>query len=960
MSLYGSSPFNFSGYTFTSSNGPKGSQGPTGPQGFKGNPGRGPTGPTGYCITFLNYTDDIVNTVYENGDVRASSEITRLPGTYILEITGTTGGKFSPLASVENLTNQTIIYNEDGDSNTFEFVKRLNFKNIKTNSSPYITLDLSGPPPNGIEPSETVRLTYNVFNLGTSNITGGPDGSLAINNPGNIQSGYTGSTYNEEQGSVGFGLLNVAEQLVVVNPQIFSSNNIQVWAIDPSIGSIFYLKGYKNLNGTPLPSVTGHHIVIKKDTTSSITKAFSVIFPSEFFISNSANRIFYSTYNDDSDIIESNFTKIEFKKKFNPNIIWQADSYFCPSQRYDIVNFISVGSRYIGIPAIFDTALNSSSVVQSTIPSFSSCKPVSLELFYRSLFNPEYGLCCKSDCSCELAYDYECEGYFHQGVTCGGISGPCSSLGACCMYSVGQNIVVPCQELTYCQCSTIASDTGFEFNWNPFTTIKKSCNDFNCSNAKNNIGACCDGIGGCLEETESNCQSLGMYFQGIGVNCTTSDNLNVCFDGNGACCNSGLGCTAGITGYICLSENKTYYGDGTTCGDFSCTLVDIPCYSIIENTTLYPGMEYEDGIVVGIFNASKSKCFGANIFSGEFTGYTLLTGTTYQQAVEYYSSYDYSGYGFDTNTVCENDGDSYILIISKHPINIDSNKTVIDGSSDIHEFIWSNGSVSWGPLVDVGSFTVNEFDNNNLMYKEGYIYDYSNEQSSKLALYGNSFLTCSSARVDTNASTSIENRPPQSFIGQWTRNNGLYNTIRLCGSEFFYYNIIDSMYGATLENYTPISTEITAARALSLYNRQKQKTIDIASNWYIPSIDELAFIANYCRNTNESNLNARLLEVGGTPLSGWHWSSTGALNVDLGEGILTPTGLTHGSEAWAINIDVDGISENMIASRRQRTQQYSIRPIKMIRCDRRYYSNTDSNFKLWNIPILSERIIDNQ
>jgi hypothetical protein len=960
MSLYGSSPFNLTGLTFFATSGAKGAQGEEGPQGFQGNPGFGPTGPDGFGITFLNYTNNVINTIYTNGSVVPSNTITKLTGDYLLEITAATGGNFSPLASTERIANQTITYNEDGDSAFFEFVRRLNFKNIKTNSSPFIQLSLVGPPPNGTEPSETIKVSYSVFNLGTSNVSGGPDGALVINNPGNSQTGFTGTTYNESQGAAGFGMLNVAEQLVVVKPRLFDSNRVQVWALDPTIGSIFYLKDYLNITQTTSSVVTGHHIMVKKDVITSSAKAITIILPPEFTISNQTNRLFYSTYSQESDIISANFSLDNFKLKFEPNIIWQADSYFCPSTKYDAINMVSVGSRYIAIPGIFNTNLNSNPAIQSSIPLFTTCKPTSLDTFYRIGFDPTYGICCKKDCTCELSYDFECDGYFHQGATCGGATGPCTSLGACCMYATDQAKVIPCQELTYCDCANIASSTGLEFVWNPFSGVKKSCDDFNCFNAKDGIGGCCDGIGGCSELSASDCSAIGGYFQGSGINCVTSDNLNVCFDGNGSCCDSGITCENGITGSTCLSLFKTYFGDGTTCGQFTCSSSNIPCYTIIENTTLSPGMEYEDGVVVGIFNPNRSKCFGSEIFSGEITGYSSLIGITSQSCVEYYSAYDYSGYGFNPTTICENDQDSYIMVVSKHPVNIDSTKTLQDGILNTHEFIWSTGAVAWGPLVDVGTFLVDEFEINNLRYKEGYIYDTSNEQGTQLSLYGNSFLTCPSARFDTNAVTYLENRPVQSFIGNWTRNNGLYNTIRLSGAEFFYYNIGQSLDGATMANYAPVSANITAARAISIFNRNKPKTNDFASDWYLPSIDELAFMANECRNTAEINLNSRLVEVGGTPLSGWHWSSTGALNIVSGEGVLTPAGITHGSEAWAINIDVDGISENMSVSRKQRTNEYTIRPIKMIRCDKSYYENTSENFKLWKIPLLSETIIDNQ
>jgi hypothetical protein len=960
MSLYGSSPYNVTGLTFFANNGAKGAQGPEGPQGPQGNPGYGPTGPTGYGVTFINFINSKINTVYTDGEVRSSETIGQLTGNYLLEITGTTGGNFSPLASTEQIFDQSIAYNEDGDANIFEIVRRLNFKNIKTNSAPFIKIEYKGPPssPNQGEPGQTIKLTYDVFNLGASNVSGGPDGSLVINNPGNIQSGYTGTTYNISENAAGFGILNGAEQLVVVNPINLSSNRIQIWPIDPTIGSVFYLSGYLDISSIEPGRVSGHHIMIKRDLTTNSTKAFTLILPQEFYVSTVPNRLFYSTYELDSDLVLANFGTSGFKSKFTPNIIWQNSTYFCPSQKYDVVNFISIGSRYVGIPGIVNTDLNTEATI-SPVPTTFSCKPINYETFYRITFNPVSGICCKADCSCEDTYDFECSGYFYAGLTCG-VSGPCSSLGACCLYSTDRSLVVPCQELTYCQCAQAASQSGLEYNWNKFTTLKKSCADFNCENAKNSIGACCDGNGGCQELTSDECLSLGYYFQGIGINCSTSDGLNVCYDGIGGCCDSGVTCESGITGSVCLSQFKTYFGDGTTCGQFNCSPAEIPCYSIIEGTQLTPGMEYEDGIVVGIFNPNNTTCFGGDIFSGLKTSYADLTGITKQNSTEYLSQYDYSGYGFDPTAICENDSDSYIILVSKHPVNLTDDKVLLDGSSNNHTFAWSNGSVSWGPLVNTSSFIVDEFENNNLQYKEGYIYDSQNETSSKLSLYQNSFLSCFSSRFDTNALTFIENRPVQSFNGNWTRNNGLYNTIRLVSSEYFYYNIGTSSDGATLSNYLPLSSEITAARALSIYNRYYPPQNISSTGWFIPSIDELSYISNSCRNTFTFNLNARLIELGYTPISGWHWSSTGAFDVSSNEGIYGVSGVTHGSKAWAVNIDVDGISENMEISKQARTEKYKVRPIKIIRCDKRSYQPTDANFKLWNIPILSESIIDNQ
>jgi len=955
MSLYGSSPFNQSGYLFSAQRGPDGPRGPQGPQGPTGNSGRGPTGPTGYGITYLNFINNIVNTIYTDGKVELSNNVDLVLGNYYIELTGSTSGQFSPLQSTELVEN--IEQSVQGINITFPIVRRLNFKNLKTTSSPFVTLDYTYTDDDG-EPGQVINIDYSVFNLSGIVTGGGPIGSVLINNPGDIQSGLTGTTHSSIQNVTNFGILNAAEQLAVIQKQSFESNTVNVWKIDPTTASVFYLSGFSSISSSSPTHIYGNHICIKKDTTTNSTKGFTIIFPKEFYCSGNNNKLFYSTYDEDSDIVAGNFTTSNFKLTFEPNVAWQSDGHFCPSQdKYDVVNFISIGSRYIGIPAHYNNTVGTSADIE-TIPSF-DCKSENNRLFFDSSFTPRYGLCCKTDCSCELLNDFDCSGYFYEGITCGGTTGMCSKLGACCLYSEDRNTVVPCQELRFCDCYTIASESNFSYKWQPFTTLKKSCSDFNCFNAKNSIGACCDGLGSCQEITGSQCDSINGYYQGDGVNCTTSDNLNVCVSGVGGCCDSGLTCYAGVTGENCLSLSRTYFGDGTTCSDFVCSAGDIPCYSIIENTILSPGTEYDGGIVVGIFNPNQSYCFGPQIFSGEVRDYATLVGTTLAGCSGYNSNYDYSGYGFDQTNVCDSNSDSYLLIISPHPVNIDGDKNIQSGVSNQSKFRWSNGSVAWGPLVNLTNNTVDEFDTNNLYLKEGYIYDSSNESSSKLGLYNNTFLTCDSARFDTISLTHLENRPTQSMVGLWTRNFGLYNTVRLVGSEYFYYNISSSQNGATLTNYTPVSSNITAARALSIYNREYPSSSEGSSNWYIPSVDEMAFIASKCISTTDFNINSRLLEMGYTPLYDWYWTSTGALNVTNNEGVLTPSGITHGSEAWAIKFDADGVVENMVTSRKSRSNEYYVRPVKLIRCDKKYATATDDNFKIWYVPILSESIIDN-
>jgi hypothetical protein len=134
----------------------------------------------------------------------------------------------------------------------------------------------------------------------------------------------------------------------------------------------------------------------------------------------------------------------------------------------------------------------------------------------------------------------------------------------------------------------------------------------------------------------------------------------------------------------------------------------------------------------------------------------------------------------------------------------------------------------------------------------------------------------------------------------------------------------------------------------------------------MPSQDEMSFIATNCIGTYKGfDLNARLLMEGGTPLNGWYWTSTGAFNetkekvLGIGEGIINPVGAVGpkgvtadpGTLAWAINFDVNGISENFKVGKKDRTHNtYKVRPVRLVRCDGKFEINSEENYKLWKLP----------
>lgn len=587
---------------------------------------------------------------------------------------------------------------------------------------------------------------------------------------------------------------------------------------------------------------------------------------------------------------------------------------------------------------------------------------------YRSIIQTNsYGACCEIEgCTYSDQLTENCTGYFISGVTYGsGGQTMCNSLGVCCRKTI-ENQILPCEALKYCECASNSTEFNLSFSWTPFSGLKQDCLDFNCIHALSRIGACCDGDGRCIEDTENNCMAIAGYWQGIGVNCNTNSGYNVCNGGTGGCCDSGVTCSNGITGEFCISENMTYFGDGSSCEKYPCSQKLIPCSSIVVGETLNVGDLYANGIIVGFFNPNDSVCFGNQIFGkGHGASYEALTSSGNEiQCSGYKTIYDFTGYGFTGDYKCDPFNDGYIMIMSLHPIIIDSDKQVTDSldSNSTSKFIWGTGANAWGPLLGFDLSSI-EYDSNTLQYKEGFLYNYS-DTNTKLNLPFNSFVPCNAVRTTDDPDAWQKKNPNSSFNGKWYRNNGMINTIRMINSELvYYYNLSGSGY--TAGTYAPITTsdDITAARATSLYNAKYPETNPVISDWFIPSYDELAYISRNTLNIETSNnINIHLAQNNGTPMDSWYWSSTGTFTDDTNEYILNhPSGLSGGSSSWAIHFDSDGLPENYVTKKATRIDnKYNLRLIKMIRCDGSYIDSTNNNSrKYWRTLNINEKVIDN-
>jgi len=959
--IYGSSPITRTNvsysYGFT---GPTGNTGPIGPTGPTGQSITGPTGSTGgNLLNIIQNQDGTLKFLFSDGTILGTTmPIVGPTGNFYLSGSGYSLAEINILANNETLASYTDI------NGTVHQVDIINFKNIKTNSSPFISITDDG---------NTITVNYDLVGLAFIDAEG-EIGRLLKNATGDIQVGQTGTFHDPSNKSNDLQISNVSNRLIIKNSYEPANSGTKIWYLDSEEGNAFYLNGASAANGS--------WIILKNPRDSNITTAITVITSPGMNTQKPVE--FYYTKNNYSTSIPANLNFREIS-----SVIWPYGDIPCLTEKHDVFNFISIGGVWYGslirrniyldsrdlyfdyVPGqvlINDPYREGSDLIlidDITISELTSCRPVGA--FFANVgenYSAITGACCTLNCSCVESFNSQCIGYFIPGITCYSGITFCTTYGSCCLQT-GDGQILPCQELSYCDCVTIATNSNMSFVWNEFKGLKQSCNDFDCSISFEGFGACCDGYGNCTITRSDNCNG---YYQGIGTKCVTSTNKSVCSDGYGACCDSGITCNSGYTASLCLSENKTYFGDGTECEYSNCSTNNISCYGVVQGQTLKIGDVYSDGIVVGIFDPKSSNCFGNPIFgaSAQASSYESLTTSGEETACGLYKTrYDYVGYGFTgADGLCEESGDSYIMLLSLHPIVLDSNKNIVsfgDTAGIEMDFSWSHGGNYWGPIFNPQTGIDEEFSPISLSYKEGYIYDY-NDINTKTSLPYMSFAGCGVSRTTDDPKNWQAKNPNISFNGKWFRNYGFMNSVRMLNAEYSYY------YGKTGEYYTSSTYQIvqnainvTASRALALYNKQKSETNTFISDWFIPSHDELAFIAKSSLNTNiEENINIKLLQNGGTPLDGWHWSSTGSFTEGSNEYILNhPDGITYGTSAWAIKFDSNGNSElYKVAKANRISNKYKVRPIKMIRCDGVNVSNLASNNIFWRMVNFEEYITE--
>ena len=585
------------------------------------------------------------------------------------------------------------------------------------------------------------------------------------------------------------------------------------------------------------------------------------------------------------------------------------------------------------------------------------------------------------------------------GSTCGvTLSGSCYNEGPCCVYYKPNGYAECFDGLSINECINLGNVLN---NDAVFGGVGLNCSDVYCDGVSQKMGACCDGLGGCENKTESDCINGGGYFLGVGSSCKLSNGIDVCSGGTGACCTLNE-CVDEYSGTDCINNNYLYAGHGSLCLDVRCDEKRNTKNNNITSLNLQMGDIFGGGMVVGLYRPTGSVLHGNKEFGGNrdsnwqqlMMGGAGSTSNIGYTAEFYRSSYDYNGYGFTSDRDCSeyntidvfsNDSlsDAYYIITSLSPIAITGDREVVnlnEHPNAIQDFYWGNKGSSWGPIYNKNT---TKFDDLNASYgnifglSEGYWYVQGITGSvNNIPLY--TFPSCKTAR--RNGDDPVEKiltKSPHSAHGLWHRNWGLYNNIRIISAD----NALSQGYNISgafsSDQFGPglTASYVSAFRAARLLPDNLSATggatagstgenIPQISQWFIPSHDELAFIAEKCLSvpSNEFNLNSHLLShEEGIPFNDWYWTSTGAFDetkgftAGTGEGIInineTGTTADPGSLAWAIKFDISGDANSFEFGKKNRTQQkYKVRPIRIIRVDGLYATGGQENEKLWRLP----------
>jgi hypothetical protein len=322
--------------------------------------------------------------------------------------------------------------------------------------------------------------------------------------------------------------------------------------------------------------------------------------------------------------------------------------------------------------------------------------------------------------------------------------------------------------------------------------------------------------------------------------------------------------------------------------------------------------------------------------------------------------YEAGGITFD----CLNEMPSYVIIVYPYDIVLNSSLILKNPYYDSYTysgFEWGiTGTCSWGPMLRFGAYDDLASVNTNYLSKyiavgEGYWTTgfTGTTQGQEPLLFSNTFRTCNSMlKYSADGTERAFAKEPYNMHGNWFRSWGLYNTMRGLYAQLTNSAGITEDSGIVdPESFTPLAynafyvTRMLNDGITSASQGITGNSLGL-SDWFLPSHDELAFIAANTLNTSELKLNRVLLKKG-QPMFGKYWTSTGTFDYNKDEGIYS--GITKpnpGTVAISMNFDSAGSADQFYVYKSSRSEINKVRPIRIIRCDELYPIND----KLWNLP----------
>jgi len=1032
--IHGSSHFKPIGQTGIS--GPTGNTGPTGPTGPTGEGIRGSTGWSGGNITNMYLIGDKLHTIFSNvndgsGYTSGYTTTTRIKGqtgdTYnLIDGGNTSGGVGTGGATFAKGRNRAFDLNtiviksievtgdNDGSAISLEQREDLDTVNIHFDRGNFGYLDvgpgsfegqLVGTDSNALNNLWFVGVTGATYDTGTSR--GLENGAYAID----VQvQDYKEKIKYLTVGAAGSGkdLENLNENPAGQNPIYAPPTNTP---IDPNEAKVLVLD-MRQFEGVGATESTGGVQLRFRDAHFGYTgnKSYS-------------NKDLGKAFTLIAHGVTNGYELSRFDGR---NVIWPLDLEPCWSGETDIINFfwLPCDDRDLGHPDgnhceggaawhgnIVQWKSQGTDIVAGSEYDPFVCHSETTNYTngfkgYNSGMTGATGACCVGDGICVHTMSNFCHGYyFGAGTTCGagGTGSVCYELGACCTTNTQTNKNKCYEDISSNDCMELGNILNYD---SFFGGTGSECEDMSCLAGQEKRGACCDGLGNCLELTEEECRKRRNYFVGVGVSCELGSKgiSNVCGGGTGACIQEESSCFDGRSGGSCIDDGYLYAGHNTRCGDVKGIRKSSStsgCVPEIAGLDLNPGDLYAGGMVVGLYRPHGSPIRGMKSFGGNketswqelMKGSTGSTGNLGYASEIYKSKYDYHGYGFNSVGCPEYNSmptspsiakpDAYYIVVSMHHAGVTGDRELVN-PNDVYgatgTFFWGNRGSAWGPLYDQRSGKYNDISEeykDKFRISEGYWYNENNGDMSKGVLGENTFSSCRKARkIGNGAIEKLKTKSIHSAHGLWHRNWGMYNTTRIISADNALYKDYSDGDGAYKgKDFGPGLTAgyVSAFRAARLFDDYLISATgstgpinNRVSSWYIPSHDEMAFIASNCVGDYEGfNLNSKLLEEDGVPLEGWHWTSTGAFNevkgmtLGIGEGIINPVnatgpaGLTAdpGTLAWAMKFDVNGIPKNFQVGKKNRTHnKYKVRPIRLIRCDGRFAGGEEENYKLWKLP----------